>query len=55
MRSPVYNRHHSLDQQLCRRLLLSLDRLHGDELVRTQELIANVLGVRRSSVALRAP
>ena len=44
------NRHHSLDQQLCRWLLLSLDRLKGDELVMTQELIANMLGVRREGV-----
>ncbi len=44
------NRHHSLDQQLCRWLLLSLDRLSGNELVMTQELIANMLGVRRESV-----
>jgi CRP-like cAMP-binding protein len=46
----VCNRHHSVDQQLCRWLLLSLDRLHGDELVMTQELIANMLGVRREGV-----
>ena len=46
----VCNRHHTLDQQLCRWLLLSLDRLHGDELVMTQELIANMLGVRREGV-----
>ena len=46
----VCNRHHSLDQQLCRWLLLSLDRLRGDELVMTQELIAKMLGVRRESV-----
>ncbi len=46
----VCNRHHSLDQQLCRWLLLSLDRLHGTELVMTQELIANMLGVRREGV-----
>ncbi len=46
----VCNRHHSLDQQLCRWLLLSLDRLRGDELVMTQELIANMLGVRRGGV-----
>jgi Mn-dependent DtxR family transcriptional regulator len=46
----VCNRHHSLDQQLCRWLLLSLDRLRGDELVMTQELIANMLGVRREGV-----
>ena len=46
----VCNRHHSLDQQLCRWLLLSLDRLGGNELVMTQELIANMLGVRREGV-----
>jgi len=46
----VCNRHHTLDQQLCRWLLLSLDRLPGDELVMTQELIANMLGVRREGV-----
>jgi CRP-like cAMP-binding protein len=46
----VCNRHHCLDQQLCRWLLLSLDRLTGDELVMTQELIANMLGVRREGV-----
>jgi CRP-like cAMP-binding protein len=46
----VCNRHHSLDQQLCRWLLLSMDRLHGNELVMTQELIANMLGVRREGV-----
>jgi CRP-like cAMP-binding protein len=46
----VCNRHHSLDQQLCRWLLLSLDRLQGNELVMTQELIANMLGVRREGV-----
>ena len=46
----VCNRHHSLDQQLCRWLLLSMDRLPGDELVMTQELIANMLGVRREGV-----
>src|SRR5581483_8434987 len=44
------NRHHSVDQQLCRWLLLSLDRLQGEELVMTQELIANMLGVRREGV-----
>ena len=47
----VCNRHHSLDQQLCRWLLLSLDRLQTNELVITQELIANMLGVRREGVA----
>ena len=46
----VCNRHHSLDQQLCRWLLLSLDRLKGNELTMTQELIANMLGVRREGV-----
>ncbi|MBT9502768.1 MAG: Crp/Fnr family transcriptional regulator [Burkholderiaceae bacterium] len=46
----VCNRHHSLDQQLCRWLLLSLDRLPTNELVCTQELIANMLGVRREGV-----
>jgi CRP-like cAMP-binding protein len=46
----VCNRHHSLDQQLCRWLLLSLDRLTGNELIMTQELIANMLGVRREGV-----
>ncbi len=46
----VCNRHHSLDQQLCRWLLLSLDRLTGNSLVMTQELIANMLGVRREGV-----
>jgi CRP-like cAMP-binding protein len=46
----VCNRHHSLDQQLCRWLLLSLDRLEGNQLVMTQELIANMLGVRREGV-----
>ena len=46
----VCNRHHSLDQQLCRWLLLSLDRLPTPQLVMTQELIANMLGVRREGV-----
>jgi CRP-like cAMP-binding protein len=46
----VCNRHHALDQQLCRWLLLSLDRLRTNELVMTQELIANMLGVRREGV-----
>lgn len=44
------NRHHSVDQQLCRWLLMSLDRLEGNELAMTQELIANKLGVRREGV-----
>jgi CRP-like cAMP-binding protein len=46
----VCNRHHSIDQQLCRWLLLSLDRLPGNRLSMTQELIANMLGVRREGV-----
>ncbi len=46
----VCNRHHSLDQQLCRWLLLSLDRLTSNDLIMTQELIANMLGVRREGV-----
>lgn len=46
----VCNRHHSVDQQLCRWLLLSLDRLLSNEVVMTQELIANMLGVRREGV-----
>ncbi len=46
----VCNRHHSIDQQLCRWLLLSLDRLESNELTMTQELIGNMLGVRREGV-----
>ncbi len=46
----VCNRHHSIDQQLCRWLLLSLDRLSSNRLIMTQELIANMLGVRREGV-----
>jgi CRP-like cAMP-binding protein len=46
----VCNRHHTVDQQLCRWLLLSLDRLPGNKLKMTQELIANMLGVRREGV-----
>jgi CRP-like cAMP-binding protein len=46
----VCNRHHTLDQQLCRWLLLSLDRLSGNTVSMTQELIANMLGVRREGV-----
>lgn len=46
----VCNRHHSIDQQLCRWLLLSLDRLNSNTLIMTQELIANMLGVRREGV-----
>ncbi len=50
----VCNRHHSLDQQLCRWLLMSIERLDSDELVMTQELIANMLGVRREGVTQAA-
>jgi CRP-like cAMP-binding protein len=50
----VCNRHHSVDQQLCRWLLLSLDRLSGSTLKMTQELIANMLGVRREGVTAAA-
>jgi CRP-like cAMP-binding protein len=46
----VCNRHHSLDQRLCRWMLMSLDRLAGNEIVMTQELIAGMLGVRREGV-----
>ncbi len=46
----VCNRHHNIDQQLCRWLLLSLDRLPSSKLIMTQELIANMLGVRREGV-----
>jgi CRP-like cAMP-binding protein len=47
VQTAVCNRHHTIDQQLCRWLLLSLDRLPSNELIMTQELIANMLGVRR--------
>lgn len=47
----VCNRHHAIDQQLCRWLLLSLDRIAGDSLIMTHELIANMLGVRREGVS----
>ncbi|MDB5826433.1 MAG: Crp/Fnr family transcriptional regulator [Variovorax sp.] len=50
----VCNRHHSLHQQLCRWLLLSMDRLQGNELVMTQDLISNMLGVRRAGVTKAA-
>ena len=46
----VCNRHHSLEQQLCRWLLLTIDRLSGDELIMTQELVASMLGVRREGI-----
>ncbi len=46
----VCNRHHSIDQQLCRWLLMSLDRLPSNQLIMTQDLIANMLGVRREGV-----
>ena len=48
------NRYHSIDQQLCRRLLLGLDRLASDEMLFTQELLARLLGVRRESVTMAA-
>jgi CRP-like cAMP-binding protein len=44
------NRHHAVDQQFCRWLLLTLDRLHASDIVMTQELLSNILGVRRASV-----
>jgi CRP-like cAMP-binding protein len=50
----VCNRHHSVDQQLCRWLLLSLDRLPSNQLTMTQQLIANMLGVRREGVTAAA-
>jgi CRP-like cAMP-binding protein len=50
----VCNRHHSIDQQLCRWLLLSMDRLSGNRLTMTQEFISNMLGVRRSGVSKSA-
>jgi CRP-like cAMP-binding protein len=50
----VCNRHHTVEQQLCRWLLLTLDRLEGSELTMTQELIANMLGVRREGVTVAA-
>jgi CRP-like cAMP-binding protein len=46
----VCNQHHTVDQQLCRWLLMTLDRLHGDEVAMTQEALAKLLGVRRASV-----
>lgn len=48
----VCNRHHSLDQQLCCWMLLSLDRLNSSELMMTEELISNMLGVRRERVTV---
>ena len=50
MQTAVCNRHHSVEQQLCRWLLLSLDRMSGNSLSMTQEVIANLLGVRREGV-----
>ena len=50
----VCNRHHSVEQQLCRWLLLSVDRLSSNELIMTQELIASMLGVRREGVTAAA-
>lgn len=49
-KTAVCNRHHSIDQQLCRRLLLSLDRLNSNDMLMTHEMLANALGVRRESV-----
>ena len=46
----VCNRHHTIEQQLCRWLLLTLDRLNSQELIMTQELIASMLGVRREGI-----
>jgi CRP-like cAMP-binding protein len=45
------NRHHALDQQMCRWLLLTLDRLHSSEVVMTQDLLSTILGVRRASIS----
>jgi len=50
MQTAVCNRHHTIEQQLCRWLLLTLDRIPASELVMTQELIANMLGVRREGI-----
>jgi CRP-like cAMP-binding protein len=50
----VCNRYHSIDQQLCRRLLLGLDRQPGDSLAMTQELLSNLLGVRREGITAAA-
>jgi CRP-like cAMP-binding protein len=50
MQTAVCNRHHSIEQQLCRWLLLTLDRIPAQELVMTQELIASMLGVRREGI-----
>ncbi|RYZ10702.1 MAG: Crp/Fnr family transcriptional regulator [Comamonadaceae bacterium] len=47
----VCNRHHALEQQLCRWLLLTLDRLHSSEVVMTQELLSTILGVRRATIS----
>jgi CRP-like cAMP-binding protein len=47
----VCNRHHALDEQMCRWLLLTLDRLRSNELVMTHELLSNILGVRRASIS----
>ena len=52
--SALCNRHHSLEQQLCRWLLLSLDRVDGSQIRMTQQLIADMLGVRREGVVLAA-
>jgi CRP-like cAMP-binding protein len=50
----VCNRHHAVDQQFCRWLLLTLDRLKGNDIVMTQELLATILGIRRASVTVAA-
>jgi CRP-like cAMP-binding protein len=50
----VCNRHHAVDQQFCRWLLLTLDRLRGSDIVMTQELLATILGIRRASVTVAA-
>lgn len=50
----VCNRHHAVDQQFCRWLLLTLDRLRGSDIVMTQELLATILGIRRASVSVAA-
>src|SRR4029453_9354193 len=50
----VCNRHHTVDQQLCRWLLMTLDRIPSGQLVMTQELVANTLGVRREGITVAA-
>ena len=53
-RTAICNRHHTIEQQFCRRLLLGLDRLPSDELAMTHELAANLLGVRREGISMTA-